>query len=242
MPPLNLVGDFGGGGMVLALGVTAALFEARASGRGQVVDAAMSEGAATLMTMMYGFFAGGQWRDERGANVIDGAAPYYGTFETSDGGFIAVGAIEPKFYAVLLDGLGLAGEDLPDQNDRDGWPILRKAIGDRFRSKTRDEWCRVFDGKDACVAPVLSLAEAPDHAHNRARGVFTDEGGVVQPAPVPRFTRTPGRIQGPPPAPGEHTRAALADWGIAEAEIAALFEVGAIVQGGSAKRTPAAAE
>ena len=242
VPPLNLVGDFGGGGMVLALGVTAALFEARASGRGQVVDAAMSEGAATLMTMMYGFFAGGQWRDERGANVIDGAAPYYGTFETSDGGFIAVGAIEPKFYAVLLDGLGLAGEDLPDQNDRDGWPILRKAIGDRFRSKTRDEWCRVFDGKDACVAPVLSLAEAPDHAHNRARGVFTDEGGVVQPAPVPRFTRTPGRIQGPPPAPGEHTRAALADWGIAEAEIAALFEVGAIVQGGSAKRTPAAAE
>ena len=242
VPPLNLVGDFGGGGMVLALGVTAALFEARASRKGQVVDAAMVEGSASLMTMMYGFFAGGQWRDERGANFIDGGAPYYDTYKTSDGRYVAVGAIEPKFYAALLAGLDLADSDLPEQNDRDGWPTLRKTIARRFFTKTRDEWCRVFAGTDACVAPVLSLSEAPGHAHNRARGVFTDEGGVVQPAPVPRFARTRGRIQGPPPMPGEHTRAALADWGVPETEIAALFEDGTIVQGGTAKRTPAAAD
>ena len=240
VPPLNLVGDFGGGGMLLALGVTAALFEARSSGKGQVVDAAMAEGAASLMTMMYGFFAGGQWRDQRGANFIDGAAPYYDTYEASDGCFVAVGAIEPKFYAALLDGLGLAGAGLPAQNDRDGWPALRAAIGDRFRTKTRDEWCRVFAGKDACVAPVLSLSEAPNHAHNRARDAFTEEGGIIQPAPVPRFGRTPGRVQGPPPAPGEHTRAALADWGVPDAEIAALLEAGVIAH--SPKRTPAAAK
>jgi alpha-methylacyl-CoA racemase len=243
VPPLNLVGDFGGGGMVLALGVTAALFEARESGKGQVVDAAMVEGAASLMAMMYGFFAGGQWRDERGGNIIDTGAPYYDTYETADGRFVAVGAIEAKFYAALLDGLGLAAKDLPDQNDRAGWPVLRQAIAARFRAKTRDEWCEVFEGTDACFAPVLSLAEAPAHAHNRARGVFTEFEGVVQPAPVPRFERTPGRIQGPPPVPGEHTRAALADWGVPEAEIAGLIEAGAIAQiEAPPDRAPAAAE
>ena len=227
-PPLNLVGDFGGGALYLAFGVVCALLEARSSGRGQVVDAAMVDGAASLMTMVYGYHAMGLWRDARGANIVDSGAPYYEVYETSDGAYVAVGAIEPKFYAELLRLCGLDGEDLPGQSDTARWPELRDRLAALFMRKTRDEWRAILEGSDACFAPVLGLDEAPAHPHNRARGTFVTVDGVVQPAPAPRFSRTKPEIQGPPRKPGADTDAALRDWGFAAGEITRLRDAGAI--------------
>ena len=227
-PPLNLVGDFGGGALYLAFGVVCALLEARSSGRGQVVDAAMVDGAASLMTMVYGFHAMGLWRDARGANIVDSGAPYYEVYETGDGAYVAVGAIEPKFYAELLRLCGLDGEDLPGQSDTARWPELRDRLAALFKRKTRDEWRAILEGSDACFAPVLGLDEAPAHPHNRARGTFVTVDGVVQPAPAPRFSRTKPEIQGPPREPGADTDAALRDWGFDADEVARLRAAGAV--------------
>ncbi|MEU4242890.1 CaiB/BaiF CoA-transferase family protein [Actinoplanes sp. NPDC026619] len=195
--PLNLIGDFAGGGMLMALGILAALLERERSGRGQVVDAAMVDGSALLMTFIHGMEAAGMWPFPRGENLLDGGSPFYDTYPAADGGYVAVGALEPPFYAALLAGLGLSGEDLPAQYDRDGWPVLRDRFSSVFATKTRDEWAAVFAGTDACVAPVLTPFEAPDHPHNRARGSFAEIGGVVQPVPAPRFGRTPPPIPAP---------------------------------------------
>jgi len=226
VPPLNLVGDFGGGGMLLGFGVLAALIEAQRSGRGQVVDAAMVEGAGLLTTMFWGMAAAGQWSDRRGENVLDSGAPWYDTYETSDGRFVAVGGIEPRFYAELLLRLGLAQEALPAQHDRAGWPALRARFAEVIRMKTRDEWCRVFEGSDACVAPVLSFAEVKAHPHNVARGAHVTVGGVDQPAPAPRFSRTPGAVRRAPPERGALGREALAEWGFSPADIERLRTAG----------------
>ena len=228
VPPLNLVGDFGGGGMLLALGVVAALLEAGRSGRGQVVDAAMVDGAALLTTQVHELLAAGLWSDRRGANLLDGAAPFYAVYETADGRHLAVGALEPRFYAELLERVGLGGEDLPAQLDRDGWPVLRERLAAQFRTRTRDEWCRLLEGSDACVAPVLSLLEAPTHPHNQARGTFVDVGGVVQPAPAPRFSRTPSAHPHPPAGPGEDPGQTLAAWGLSPDEVERYRAAGAI--------------
>jgi alpha-methylacyl-CoA racemase len=226
VPPLNLVGDFGGGGMVLAFGVLAALLEAQRSGRGQVVDAAMVEGAAYLMGLMHGLVSQGAWRDERGVNILDGAAPWYDTYQTCDGGYLAVGAIERRFYEELLTKLGLDREALPAQHDRSRWGELRERLAAVFMTRTRAEWEEVFAQSDACVAPVLSIREAPAHPHNRARGTFLERDGVLQPAPVPRFSRTPATAGAPPHAPGSDTRAVLTDWGLAPADVDRLVAEG----------------
>jgi alpha-methylacyl-CoA racemase len=228
VPPLNLLGDFGGGGMLLALGVVAALLEAGRSGRGQVVDAAMVDGAALLTTQLHELLAAGLWTDRRGANLLDGAAPFYTVYETADGRHLAVGALEPQFYAELLRRLGLDAGDLPDQLDREGWPLLRERLAALFRTRTREEWCELLAGTDACVAPVLGFGEAPAHPHNRARGTFVDVGGVVQPAPAPRFSRTPCDPPSPAARPGEHTDQALTDWGIPPDQVTRLRATGAI--------------
>jgi alpha-methylacyl-CoA racemase len=228
VPPLNLVGDFGGGGMLLALGVVAALLEAGRSGAGQVVDAAMVDGAALLTTQFHELLAAGLWAEARGANLLDGGAPFYGVYETADGRHLAVGALEPQFWAELLRRLGLDGGDLPAQLDRDGWPLLRERLAALFRTRTREEWCELLAGTDACVAPVLGLGEAPAHPHNRARGTFVDVGGVTQPAPAPRFSRTPCDPPAPAARPGEHTDQALADWGLPPDKIARLRATAAI--------------
>jgi alpha-methylacyl-CoA racemase len=228
VPPLNLVGDFGGGGMFLAFGVVCALLEAQKSGTGQVVDAAMVDGAAYLMALMYGMHAQGVWRDERGVNLLDTGAPWYDTYETNDGKWLAVGAIEQRFYAEFVQRLGLAAADLPAQHDRSQWPELRRRFAEAIRQRTREEWERVFAGSDACVAPVLSLGEACRHPHNMARATFTQCDGVVQPAPAPRFSRTPGEIGSPPRARGADSEAILRDWGFEAAEIAAWRSAGVI--------------
>ena len=222
VPPLNLVGDFGGGGMLLGFGVVCALLEARQSGRGQVVDAAMVEGASLLTTMFWGMRAAGQWSDVRGENVLDTGAPWYDTYATRDWRYVAVGAIEPKFYAELLQRLGIADEPLPAQHDRAGWPALRARFAAAFAKRTRDEWMRVFADSDACVAPVLAFGEADAHPQAVARGSYVTVGNVRQPAPAPRFSRTPGAIGGPPPERGSGGRAALLDWGFSDDDIAAL--------------------
>jgi len=226
--PLNLIGDFGGGALYLAFGICAALFSARQTGKGQVVDAAMTDGAASLMTLTYGLFAQGIWRDARGVNLLDGAAPFYDTYETKDGKHVAVAPIEGKFYTEFLEKVGLDPAGLPKQRDAARWPELKAKLAALLKTKTRDEWCALLEGSDACFAPVLSLAEAPKHAHNAARQTFIELDGVVQPAPAPRFSLTPGAVQRPPAVAGEHTAEALADWGFATAEIAALRKAGAI--------------
>jgi alpha-methylacyl-CoA racemase len=226
VPPLNLVGDFGGGGMLLAFGIACALFEAQRSGKGQVVDAAMVEGASLLTTMFWGMQAGQRWSDARGENVLDSGAPWYDAYETSDGRHVAIGAIEPKFYAELLQRLQLAGEALPAQHDRAGWPRLRERFAGVFRTRTRDEWCRAFEGSDACFAPVLTFAEAAQHPHAVARSAYVTVGKVTQPAPAPRFSRTPGSVRRPPPERGACGRDALVDWGFAGAEIDDLAALG----------------
>ncbi|HLX81398.1 MAG TPA: CaiB/BaiF CoA-transferase family protein [Burkholderiales bacterium] len=223
VPPLNLIGDFGGGGMLLGFGIACALVEARASGKGQVVDAAMVEGASLLATMFSGMLAAGSWKEEeRGGNILDTGAPWYEVYETSDGKYISIGSIEPKFYEDLLQRLSLEKAALPAQHDRKGWPALRKVFSQKFLEKSRDEWCKVFDGSDACFAPVLNFSEARTHAHNAARKSFVTVGKVEQPAPAPRFSRTPGAIRRAPPERGEGGRQALADWGFSEEEICGL--------------------
>ena len=230
VPPLNLTGDFGGGSLYLALGIVSALLEAKTSGRGQVVDAAMVDGSASLMTLMYGMRAGGLWQDQRGSNRLDSGAPYYNVYETLDGKFMALGSNEGRFYRNTLELLGLANEVLPEQEDRAHWPAMRERFASIFRTRTRDEWCQLVEGKEVCLAPVLSLDEAPGHPHLKARGTFVEHEGIVQPAPAPRFSRTPGAIQRGAPTPGEHTEEALGDWGFDAREITALKEAGAIAQ------------
>jgi alpha-methylacyl-CoA racemase len=227
LPPLNLVGDFGGGGMLLALGVCAALVERGKSGKGQVVDAAMVDGAATLMAFIHGFYAGGGW-GERGTNLLDTGAHFYDTYETKDARYVSLGSIEPQFYAELLELTGLDKESLPQQMDRSQWRAMKQRLTALFKTKTRDEWCALMEGSDVCFAPVLTIPEAYEHPHNIARGTFVEVAGVKQPGPSPRFSRTPGEIKRPPPHPGQHTAEALADWGISAEAVSKLRNTKAI--------------
>jgi alpha-methylacyl-CoA racemase len=227
-PPLNYVGDFGGGGMLLAVGILAALYERERSGRGQVVDAAMVDGSALLGAFLHGLQAAGLWSWERGGNLLDGSAPFYTTYATADGGYVAVGALEPQFYAALLEGLGLASEDLPPQSDRAAWPAVKERFAGIFATRSRDEWAARFAGTDACVAPVLSPPEGPPPPHNASRGIFVEVNGVTQPAPAPRFSRTPSAAPVSSPEPGEDSDAALAGWGFTAEEIAALRRDGTL--------------
>lgn len=226
VPPVNLVGDFGGGSTFLVIGILAACWEATRSGRGQVVDAAIVDGASSLTGLLHGMLAGGLWRDQRGSNMLDSGMPWYDTYETADGKWMAVGALEPQFYAEFVQLLGLEA-DVVDRADPATWPALRSAIANAFASRTRDEWAKIFDGTDACVAPVLSLSEAPQDPHLVARGTFVEVGGVVQPAPAPRFSRTANAVPDPPPAIGEHTRQVLSEVGV---DVDALLASGAAVQ------------
>ena len=213
VPPLNLVGDFGGGGMVLAFGIVCGILEARQSGRGQVIDAAMTDGAALLMAPIYGLKAAGRWTNRRGTNYLDGGAHFYGTYECADGKYVAVGAIEPQFYALLLAKTGIVDPQFQAQTDAAQWPELKTKLAALFKTRTRDEWCELLEGTDVCFAPVLDMDEAPQHPHNVARGTFVEVGGVIQPAPAPRFSRTAPAIQTPPPVAGAHDETAWADWG-----------------------------
>ena len=217
-PPINLVGDFGGGGMMLAMGVCAALVETGRSGEGQVLDVAMVDGAASLMTMIWAFKHMGMWSGERGTNLLDTGAHFYDTYETADGRFVSIGSIEPQFYKELLRLTGLEGEELPHQHDKTQWRALKDRLTEIFRSKTRDEWCEIMEGTDVCFAPVLTMDEAPNHPHIAERGTFVENAGLVQPAPAPRFSRTPGEIARPPAHAGQHTDEVLADWGV-DAEV-----------------------
>jgi len=228
LAPLNLVGDFGGGAMFLAFGVVCALLEARSSGKGQVIDAAMTDGAALLMAMQYSFKAMGHWSNQRAANLLDGGAPFYGTYACSDGKWLAVGPIEPQFHDALLEKLGLPEAEFVDRWNPEAWPRLRARLQDVFRARPRDEWAALFAGSDACVAPVLDLDEAPRHAHNVARGTFVNHADTLQPAPAPRFSRTAPEIRSAAPKRGEHNEAVLADWGFDPAAIAALKASGAV--------------
>lgn len=226
--PLNLIGDFGGGALFLAFGVLAAIIEAGRSGRGQVVDAAMVDGAALLMAPVHGRHAAGSWHDERGRNMLDGGAHFYGVYETRDAKHVTIAAIEPKFYAELLERIGLGDDDLPEQWDEATWPGMRARFAAIFERRTRDEWRQRLEGTDACFAPVLSLGEAARHPHMAARATFVEHGGILQPAPAPRFSRTAPDIRSPPAAPGEHTDEALGDWGFSPSRIAGLRATGAI--------------
>jgi alpha-methylacyl-CoA racemase len=231
VPPLNLVGDFGGGALYLALGIVAGLLEAQKSGKGQLVDAAMVDGAASLMTAIYGLRGSRLWTENRGENMLDTGAHYYDVYETSDGKYISVGSIEAKFYDELLRLSGLKNEELPRQQDRNAWPAMKERVAAIFKSKTRDEWCGIMEGSDVCFAPVLSMDEAPHHPHNRHRGTFVEIEGVTQPGPAPRFSRTPSAIQRPPARPGEHTEETLRDWGFSAADLEMLRGCGAIASG-----------
>ena len=225
-PPLALAGDFGGGGMVLALGILAALFERARSGRGQVIDAAMVHGAALLGTCFYGYTQTGEWSPERGTNVVDSGAPFYDAYETADGKWLSVGAMEPHFYADLVKLLELP-DDLPAQNDQSSWPRMKTIFADAVRRRTLDEWLQRAEGLNACIAPVLGALEAPHHPHHVARGTFIDVDGLVQPAPAPLFSRTPATVDRRPPLPGEHTTEALTGWGIDADRVSGWIESGA---------------
>jgi len=227
-PPLNLVGDFGGGGLLLAYGMLAAWIERASSGKGQVVDAAMVDGASMLMASLHGAAQTGFWSEERGTNMLDSGAHFYDVYETKDGKFVSIGSIEPQFYAELIRRLGLDGEDLPDQMDKSQWPKMKERFIALFRTKTRDEWCTVFEGGEVCFAPVLEMREAPEHPHNRARGTFVDFAGARAPAPAPRFSRTPGGIRSIAVEPGANTDEVLAGFGFSDEEISGLRESGAI--------------
>ena len=231
--PLNLVGDFGGGGMFLAYGIVCALLEARQSGRGQVVDAAMIDGAATLMASTFAASQAGFWREERGTNFLDGGAHFYEVYETADGRYISLGSIEPQFYAALLDVLGEEGEQFANQWDMENWPALKESLAGIFLRKTRDEWDAVFEGIDVCYAPVLSVSEVRHHPHHQARGTFDDHGDYWQPAPAPRFSRTSPELRGPAAAIGEHTLQVLQEFGFSDREIEQRIEAGAVVADGT---------
>ena len=222
--PLNLVGDFGGGGMLLALGVLAAVIEARESGRGQVVDASMVEGASVMMTLIHAMREIGMWSEPAGTNLLDSGAHFYEVYECSDGGFIAVGALEPQFYTRLLELIGLDPDEFP-QMEQARWPELKERFAEVFRTRTRDEWAAILEPAEACATPVLSLGEAPRHPHNAARGSFVEIGGKLQPAPAPRFSGTPASVPEPPAEPGADTERALSAWGLGAAEIARLAGV-----------------
>ena len=224
VPPLNLVGDFGGGGMLLAFGMVCALLETTRSGEGQVIDAAMIDGTASLMAMFYSMTATGLWKDERGVNFLDSGAHFYNTYETSDGKHICIGSIEPQFYAELMERAELDRTVFGDQMNHERWPSQTKALAEVFKQKTRDEWCEIMEGTDICFAPVLSLGEAPKHRHNLARGTFETHEGMVQPAPAPRFSRTGGGIRNQARVPGEDSVAVLRDFGFSNAAIEALRE------------------
>jgi alpha-methylacyl-CoA racemase len=228
VPPLNLLGDFGGGGLLLAFGIACALVEARRSGQGQVVDAAIVDGASLLTTSFHELAALGLWEERRGSNLLDGGAPFYGVYQTADGEHMAVGALEPKFYGELLDRLGLAGGDLPPPSERERWPELRERLEAVFRTRTRAEWVERFEGSDACVAPILRPSEAASHPHHRARASFVAVGESQQPAPAPRFSRTPAAPPARPPTIGEHTDEVLAAGGFTREEIADLRTAGTI--------------
>ena len=226
VPPLNLVGDFGGGALYLAFGIVCGLVEAKRSGKGQVVDAAMTDGAASLMSMFYGMNAMGMWRDERGVNLLDSGAHFYDTYETKDGKYVAIGSIEPQFYRELLEKTGITDSAFEMQMNPQGWPALKEKLAAVIKTKTRDEWDAIMLGSDVCYAPVLSLKEAPKHPHNVARETFVEIDGVVQPAPAPRFSRTPPKVQGG--VTGADNDAALSGWGFSRAEIDKLSQAGAI--------------
>ena len=228
VPPLNLVGDYGGGGMLLAYGVLAALLSAARTGAGQVVDAAMVDGAALLMAQFYGMTALGRWSDQRGSNLLDTGAPFYDVYQSADGGYLSVGPIEPAFFAILLERLGIDDIDPGTQHDPQSWPALRLRLAQEFASRTRAASEELFAGVDGCVIPVLSLSEAPQHPHNVARGTFVTRDDVVQPAPAPRFSATPARLDLPPPAVGEHTDDVLAELGVSADEVRRLREAGVV--------------
>ncbi len=228
VPPLNLVGDFGGGGLLLAFGIVCALLERGRSGAGQVIDAAMVDGAAALTAFLHGMRNMGAWSDERGVNLLDGAAPFYDCYETRDGKYISIGSIEGQFYAELLEKTGLDPKSLPPQMDKAQWPAMKQRMAALFRTRTRDEWCRILEGSDVCFAPVLGIGEAAEHPHNVQRGTFVKPGGQLQPAPAPRFSRTPGAIQGPPVHAGERADEALAEWGVAAERVRKLRDAGAL--------------
>ncbi len=228
IPPLNLVGDFGGGALYLAFGLLAGVIHARASGLGQVIDCAMTDGAASLMAMFYGMKASGIWREGRRSNLLDGGAYFYDTYQCADGRWVSIGSLEPQFHALLLEKTGISDPEFKSQMDRDAWPARREKLAKVFASKTRDEWCEIMNATDVCFAPVLDLDEAPAHPHNAARQTFVEVAGVTQPAPAPRFSATPGRIAGPPPAIGAHNKVALLDWGFSPDEVAALETAGGL--------------
>jgi alpha-methylacyl-CoA racemase len=228
IPPLNLVGDFGGGGMVLAFGLVCGILEAQKSGKGQVVDTAMVDGAAVLMSMFYTMAAVGAWNEERGTNLLDTGAHFYNTYETSDGGYISLGSIEPQFYALLVEKAGLDPEEFSAQMDRSRWPDYKEKVAEVFKSRTRDEWCEIMEGTDVCFAPVLSLTEASEHPHNKHRGTFTELDGVIQPGPAPRFSRTEPRLTNSSRHPGQDTVEVLKSAGMDQSKIDAMLESGAI--------------
>ncbi|HEX6866975.1 MAG TPA: CaiB/BaiF CoA-transferase family protein [Caulobacteraceae bacterium] len=228
VPPLNLVGDFGGGALYLAFGLLAGVIQARETGRGQVIDCAMTDGSASLMAMFYGFKGMGIWTDERRSNLLDGGAHFYDTYQCADGRWVSIGSIEPQFYALLLEKTGISDPQFNNQMSRDEWPELREKLAAVIATKTQAEWTEIMEATDVCFAPVLTLEEAPKHAHNVARQTFVEVAGVTQPAPAPRFSATPGEIQGPPPTIGAHNDEALGDWGFSGAAIAALKEAGTL--------------
>ncbi|MEE3237750.1 MAG: CaiB/BaiF CoA-transferase family protein [Pseudomonadota bacterium] len=221
-PPLNLIGDFGGGAMYLLAGILAAIVERNSSGKGQVVDAAMTDGTASLLSPFYGLMAMGMWSTERYSNRLDGGAFYYGSYECSDGKYISLGSLEPQFYALLLEKCGITDETFKEQSDQKAWPIKREKMEALFKTKTQQEWCGILEGTDVCFAPVLNLKEAPDHPHNKTRQTFVKVQGVTQPAPAPRFSRTQGKIQSPAALTGENTEEVLSDWGFSDSEISNL--------------------
>ena len=228
VPPLNLIGDFGGGGMLLALGLVSALLESKQSGKGQVVDAAMTDGSALLMTMIYTMQSSGFWKDSMGSNMLDGGAHFYDTYECSDGKFISLGSIEPQFYKLLCDLAGFDNNLSSDQMSRDGWPEKKKAVKEIILTKTREEWCQIMEGTDVCFAPVLSMEEAPNHPHNKARQTFIELEGATQPAPAPRFSRTNPEVQSSPSLVGEHTDEILQSLNLGADEIEKLKTSGSV--------------
>ena len=228
VPPLNLIGDFGGGGMLLALGLVSALLESKQSGKGQVVDAAMTDGSALLMTMIYTMQSSGFWKDSMGSNMLDGGAHFYDTYECSDGKFISLGSIEPQFYKLLCDLAGFDNNLSSDQMSRDGWPEKKKAVKEIILTKTREEWCQIMEGTDVCFAPVLNMEEAPNHPHNKARQTFIELEGATQPAPAPRFSRTNPEVQSSPSLVGEHTDEILQSLNLSADEIEKLKTSGSV--------------